>query len=137
MTQLLRLRDAYAPYPHFYLTTSETFSGDSAAGVRSYVVGEANRQQPLRLLRVLFNVVRVVLEERPSVVLSTGAAPGCLACLVARCIGARIVWVDSIANVERLSLSGRIVRPFADLVLTQWPEVAERHADVEFVGDLV
>jgi len=51
--------------------------------------------------------------------------------------GARVVWVDSIANVDHLSLSGRLVRPFADLTLTQWPALARKYKSVEYVGQVV
>jgi hypothetical protein len=49
----------------------------------------------------------------------------------------KVVWIDSIANVERLSLSGRIVRPFADLFLVQWPELAERYKGVRHDGAVI
>ncbi|MHC5007889.1 MAG: UDP-N-acetylglucosamine--LPS N-acetylglucosamine transferase, partial [Planctomycetota bacterium] len=39
-------------------------------------------------------------------------------------IGARTAWIDSMANVETLSLAGRKIRPWADLWLTQWPGLA-------------
>ncbi len=37
---------------------------------------------------------------------------------------ARTVWIDSIANIERLSLSGARARPVADVWLTQWAHLA-------------
>jgi hypothetical protein len=39
-------------------------------------------------------------------------------------LGARVVWVDSIANVEELSMSGAKAGSFVDLWLTQWPHLA-------------
>ena len=65
-----------------------------------------------------------MLRERPDVVVSTGAAPGYLALRCAKLLGARTVWIDSVANVEELSLSGRIASTKADLCLTQWPHLA-------------
>ena len=56
--------------------------------------------------------------------ISTGAAPGYFALRMGRWFRARTVWVDSIANVEELSLSGAKVRPYADLYLTQWEHLA-------------
>jgi hypothetical protein len=41
--------------------------------------------------------------------------------------------VDSIANAEELSLSGRKVRRFADLWLTQWPDLV-REGGPEYAG---
>jgi hypothetical protein len=34
------------------------------------------------------------------------------------------IWIDSIANVDEMSLTGRLVKPYADLWLTQWPHLA-------------
>ena len=47
-----------------------------------------------------------------------------LALVIGRILGARTIWLDSIANIEELSGSGRMVRRFADLWLTQWPHLA-------------
>lgn len=102
-----------------------------------YVIDESNRQRPTKALRALVSCIRIVRKERPGIVISTGAAVGCIACLVGKMYGARVVWVDSIANVKRLSLSGRLVRPFADLLLTQWPEVAQKYKSVEYAGHIL
>lgn len=88
-------------------------------------------------MSVLLRCMRIVFHERPQVVISTGAAPACLCCLLAKLLGAKIVWVDSITNVERLSLSGRIIRPVADLFLVQWPELAEKYRGVEYAGAII
>ena len=80
---------------------------------------------------------KIIKSERPSVVISTGAAPGILSCFWGKLLGAKVVWLDSIANTEKLSMSGRMVRPFADLVLTQWPDVAEKYKNVECVGAVI
>jgi hypothetical protein len=40
-------------------------------------------------------------------------------------MGARTIWLDSIANVDELSLSGQMAGRFADLWLTQWPHLTE------------
>jgi UDP-N-acetylglucosamine:LPS N-acetylglucosamine transferase len=75
---------------------------------------------------MIFQVLWVLIKERPDVVISTGAAPGLIALRLGKWMGARTVWLDSIANVEALSMSGRKALPFADLTLSQWPDVAAR-----------
>jgi hypothetical protein len=61
---------------------------------------------------------------RPDVVISTGAAPGFLALRLGRLLGARTIWVDSVANGEELSMSGKLAGRYADLWLTQWEHLA-------------
>jgi hypothetical protein len=37
------------------------------------------------------------------------------------------MWIDSIANAQQLSTSGKLAGKFADVWLTQWPSVAKDH----------
>jgi hypothetical protein len=62
---------------------------------------------------------------RPDVIVTTGAAPGYFAVRFGRLLGTRTVWVDSIANAEELSMSGRMAGKHASLWLTQWPHLAQ------------
>jgi hypothetical protein len=69
----------------------------------------------------------IVFKERPDVIISTGAAPGYIAIRLGKLFGARSIWVDSIANVEQLSMSGALAGGRADLWLTQWPHLAKEN----------
>jgi UDP-N-acetylglucosamine:LPS N-acetylglucosamine transferase len=121
--QLRRLAPAFEGHDVAYLTTDPGY-GSEVGVARFYVVNDANRWNKLAVLRCALRILRVVLRERPDVVVSTGAAPGYLAIRCARLLGARTVWIDSVANVEELSLSGRMASATADLCLTQWPHLA-------------
>jgi UDP-N-acetylglucosamine:LPS N-acetylglucosamine transferase len=121
--QLSRLKPAFAEHDVAYLTTDAGHRGE-VGGARFYVVPDASRWSKVALLRSAARVGWVVARERPDVVVSTGAAPGYLAVRFGRLLGARTAWVDSVANVEELSLSGRMASTKADLCLTQWPHLA-------------
>jgi len=122
--QLLRLRPAFASHDVAYLTTDAGHRQEVGAA-RFYSVIDANRREKLKLARSAAAIAWVLLRERPDVVISTGAAPGYLALRLARLVRARTVWVDSVANVEELSLSGKLASATADLCLTQWPHLAD------------
>ncbi len=91
---------------------------------RFFTVGDASRWNKLGLLVTALQILWILIRVRPRVVLSTGAAPGFLALFLGKCLGARTAWIDSLANAERLSLSGEKAGRFADLWLTQWPHLA-------------
>jgi UDP-N-acetylglucosamine:LPS N-acetylglucosamine transferase len=121
--QLRRLAPVFEGQDVAYLTTDPGHRSEVGAA-RFYAVKDANRSGKLALLRCALQILSVVVRERPTVVISTGAAPGYLAIRCARLMGARTVWIDSVANVEELSLSGRMASAIADLCLTQWPHLA-------------
>ena len=136
-SQLLKLADSWQSHEVFYVSTLKSVTEKLRKLGRFYITGECNREHPFRAVLVLANCIKIMMKERPDVIISTGAAPPCLLCLVGKLLGTKIVWIDSIANVERLSLSGRIIRPFADLILTQWPDLADNYQNVEYVGTVI
>jgi UDP-N-acetylglucosamine:LPS N-acetylglucosamine transferase len=130
--QLLRLLPAFEDCDVAYVTVSEAYRSQVGEG-RFYAVPDATRWNKLRLVWMGLKLTWIMLAERPDVVISTGAAPGFFAIRVGRWLGARTIWIDSIANVERLSMSGEKIGPHADLWLTQWPHLA-RDDGPHFVG---
>lgn len=129
--QLRRLAPAFEGQDVAYLTTDPGHRHE-VGDARFYAVNDANRGSKVALLRCTLRILWVVLRERPNVVVSTGAAPGYLAIRCARALKARTVWIDSVANVEELSLSGRMASETADLCLTQWPHLAD--GQVKYLG---
>lgn len=130
--QLLRLTPAFKGSELHLATTMAGAREQAMAVARAvgipepgfHLFTEANRWQKARLVKQAFQLLGLLLRVRPDVLVTTGAAPGYLAIRIGRLLGVRTVWIDSIANVEELSLSGRQVGPHAHLWLTQWPELA-------------
>jgi hypothetical protein len=91
---------------------------------RFHVVNDATRWNKFAIALMALRVLLVVLRERPDVIITTGAAPGYFALRFGRVLGAKTIWLDSIANVDELSMSGRMAGRYADLWLTQWPHLA-------------
>lgn len=120
--QLQRVMPAFRGAQLAFVATNR----DHAAEISSplYAVRDANAQTRFRMALMALQVLWVLLRVRPHVVISTGAAPGAVALMLGKFIGARTIWLDSIANAEELSWSGRWVRSWADLWLTQWPDLA-------------
>lgn len=133
--QLLRLRSAFTGSSVTYATVSECYRSD--VGDSDFrVIGDGNRWQKWKLLRSALSILWLLLRLHPNVVITTGAAPGYLACLFGKCLGARVIWVDSIANAQELSMSGRKAGCFVDLWLTQWPHL-ESATGPKYIGSVL
>ncbi|MBN1764012.1 MAG: hypothetical protein JW860_02040 [Sedimentisphaerales bacterium] len=140
MNQLLRLlnhAESWPSLPAFYITTMPELARKLEKKGPVYVVGECNRHHPLKALMILIRGFKIIFKERPDVVITTGSMPIAMVCIVSKLFGTKVVWIDSIANTERFSLSGRLMRHIADLFLTQWPELAEEYDKVEYAGAII
>lgn len=123
--QALRLRPAFRDFDVAFVSLHSDYA-ESVAGHRFYKVTDITRLNVGKLMILVPQLLRILARERPAVVVTTGSAPGLVCLSLAKTFtGARTIWIDSIANCERMSSSGRQARRFADLWLTQWPELAD------------
>jgi UDP-N-acetylglucosamine:LPS N-acetylglucosamine transferase len=121
--QLLRIKRAFEDCEVTFVTVHEAYRAQ-VPDHKFYRVNDANLRTKIELLKAACRLAWIVWNEKPDIVVSTGAAPGYLALRFGRMMGARTIWLDSIANVEQLSISGDRIGHWADLWLTQWPHLA-------------
>ncbi len=122
--QLRRVAPAFEGFDVVYVTVVDAYRSQ-VPGHRFHHVNDATRWNKLGLMLLALRMAWIVFLERPAVVISTGALPGYFAVLFGRWAGARTVWLDSMANVDEMSMSGAQVGRYADLWLTQWPHLAK------------
>ena len=134
--QLGRISEAFADSDTLYVTTT---AGETApSGDRPVAkIADGSRKEPFRLLLTGMQLAILMLRFRPDAVITTGAAPGYVALRLGKLRGCRTVWLDSIANAEEISMSGRLARPYADLWLTQWDKLASTTPGLEYWGQVL
>lgn len=120
---MLRLRPAFEGCEVIYATVREGYRED-VGQAEFRLIPDSNRWNKLALVRSAVAILLLLMRERPDVVITTGAAPGYFGVRLGKWLGARVIWVDSVANAEELSMSGVKSGGFVDLWLTQWPHLA-------------
>lgn len=91
-----------------------------------YLIDEISRSNLLYAPIVIQQIIKILVETKVDVVLSTGALPGLVAIICGRIFSKKTIWVDSIANSRKVSLSGRIAEYIAHHTFTQW-EIGRAH----------
>lgn len=134
--QLMLLRPGLEGHRVTYITTLPGLAEEFGA-LPARRVPDCNADTPLRALACLFATGRHILCLRPQTVITTGALPGVIALFWGRIVGARTLWIDSVANTETLSSSGRLARRIAHSTLSQWPVVAAAEDGVEYHGSIL
>ena len=133
--ELLRIVPAFRDASLHYITVRRDYRKDIQSGVL-HVVRDATQWNPIGAAILAVQVLYLVARIRPDIVVSTGAAPGYFALRFGKLFGARTIWIDSLANVERLSKAGLLAGRYADLWLTQWPDLA-RPGGPDYAGQVI
>lgn len=126
--QLLRLRPGFAGHSVHFASVHPDMASE-VIGQPYYSFRDVSRADWWRVPLTLFDLIIILMRVRPQVIVTTGALPPLIALALVKPFGVRTLWVDSIANSETLSGSGRLARRIAGTTITQWPQLAEPGVD--------
>lgn len=123
--QLNKICDGLTHHQIVYAVPLGTFKSNKTSDKKIHNISDLSASNKLTLIKSGLEFLFILLKERPDIVLSTGAAPGVVAVMLAKYMGIKTIWVDSIANVQKLSRSGNMVKHKVDTFLTQWEHLSD------------
>jgi UDP-N-acetylglucosamine:LPS N-acetylglucosamine transferase len=135
--QLVTIKNAFSGFDAVYANTIPGLA--EKAGIENfYLIHDCNRRNVFGAVHCFLDAVKIVSTEKPKLVLSTGALPGLIFLLVAKIRGISCIWVDSVANAEKLSMSGHVASYFCDACISQWDHVAKKSGRrVSYIGSVL
>lgn len=131
-----QLASVYEEYDHFYFTFSGGVAEKLKKTARVRDIPNIVRHNPLSWVVGAILSAHAVLVERPDVVITTGAGIVVFFCVFAKLFGAKLIFIESMARVERPTLTARFLYPFTDLFVVQWPQLLRFFRRAKFVGRL-
>jgi UDP-N-acetylglucosamine transferase subunit ALG13 len=134
--QLLDLTPVWSGFDHFFVT-EDTALGRSLSGrvhfVPHFALGQGRLGKPGRMLlgavQNFFQAARIILAERPDILITTGAGSMVFVVVWARLTGARVILIETFARFRRLSAFARSAGRLAQERIVQsaqlraeWPD---------------
>lgn len=139
LTELLALLahdDLWPAPPRHLITTTLPKPGSLGSWETVTAIGECDRRTWFEWPRVLWRAWNAAHRSHPDVFVTTGSMPMLFVAASVKLRGGKVIWIDSIARMERLSVSANVASYFVDLCLTQSPEVAETHPRAVYAGEV-
>ncbi|MCG8333033.1 MAG: hypothetical protein MJE63_00845 [Proteobacteria bacterium] len=123
--QLIRLLPAFTEKELVLISTFDEKPVLDCQSLEYLSVCDASRWSKFKMLKQLIQVFYLVIIHRPRFILTTGASIGVWAIVFGKMIGAKTIWLDSIANYRDISMSGKLVKRISDIHLTQWKHLTD------------
>ena len=137
LVELLELASAYDRESRHWVTFDKLDAHVLLAGESVVYAYSPTNRHIGNLIRNCFLAFRLLAQLRPDAVITTGAGVGVPFIYAARLLGIKAIYVESLARIERLSLSGRLVYPMTSHFFVQWPELADRYRKCRYEGAIV
>ena len=102
-----------------------------------YLMPQVNRKELKSLIQyvgIFFTTLKILLKEKPDVVLSTGAMVAFPALLLGKLLGKKIIFIECMFNVDEPTLTGKLAYRFADLFIVQWEEMLQVYPNAVLGG---
>jgi UDP-N-acetylglucosamine:LPS N-acetylglucosamine transferase len=137
LAQLLALRTWWGDRPRVWVTFPTADAKSQLKGERvTWAYYPTTRNLP-NLVRNTWLAVRLLRKEKPSVVVSTGAAVAVPFFVLCWLRGIPTVYLEVYDRIDSPTLTGRLVRPFTRLFLVQWEEQRKYYPGSVVVGPLL
>lgn len=149
-TELIRIVQNLEPTkyePRLYIVAENDFSSEvkihkaeKSEINKTYVICKIPRSRNVNqsyfssvfsTLHATLYTVPVVYNFKPNIILCNGPGtciPVCVVAFILRCffiVDCRIIFIESICRVRTMSLTGKILQLFADLIVVQWPQLRD------------
>ena len=136
--ELMSIKAIADEHDTVYITEDGGQARDSAL-TNMYRLPQINRRQKdflWRFLKLMLAAGKIMLREKPDVIITTGALIVFPFCLYAKLMGTKVIYIETFARVNDRSLTGRLVYPLADLFLVQWESLLELYPKAKYVGGI-
>ena len=133
--QLLRIARPMEEHYEIVYVSTHPKCATMVEGQKFFQTTDFSRSDAWKLIPSFFRAIITIRQEKPDAIITTGAAPGLVFLLAGKLLGRKTIWIDSIANTERLSASGRIASWFASRSYTQWEDLAT--GKIQYAGNVL
>lgn len=127
LEEISRLVEIEEKYDNLLVTEKGGFD-ELHFGKKVIHVHQINRKEilfPFKFIGLIFKAFKILLKEKPTVLISTGALATVPFCMVGKLLRKRIIYIESFARVDTPSLTGKIMYKLklANLFVVQWEDM--------------
>ncbi|HLU82934.1 MAG TPA: hypothetical protein VKZ43_05985 [Trueperaceae bacterium] len=137
LTHLLALNDWWEQHDRFWVTFDKPDARAVLEAERTYWCHFPTNRNLRNLLRNTLLAWRVLRQERPDVIVSSGAAVAVPFFYIGKLLGCATVYLEVYDRIEHPTLTARLVQPVTDRMLVQWEEQLTLYRRTELVGELL
>lgn len=135
LSEMLQLKDMFNRYD-YHIITEKTKSNLSlkekySNKVNYLIYGTKDHPltYPSKLLANCFKSLYFYFRIHPDYIITTGAHTAGPMCLIGKIFGSKVIYIETFANINTKTITGRLLYPFADMFIVQWHSMKKHYKD--------
>lgn len=133
LSEMMRLKGMFSRYD-YHIVTEKTKSNlslksDYKDHISFLIYGTKDHlfSYVFKLTYNCFKSFFLYLRIHPDYVITTGAHTAGPMCLIAKIFGSKIIYIETFANIDTKTITGKMLYPVSDLFIVQWSKMKKHY----------
>lgn len=142
LDELMQLSPLFEKY-NYYIITEKDKSNKSLKekyGKKLYFLPYGTRSKIFeyifKYLYLCIKTIYLYFKIRPKVIVTTGTHTAGPMCILGKICGSKIIYIETFANINKKTATGRLIYPIADLFIVQWEEMLKVYPKAVYGGSI-
>ena len=122
LTHLHMLKDFWKDKDRFWVTFDKEDARSILENEKVIPCYYPTNRNIKNLIKNTFLAIRVLLKEKPDLIISSGAAVAVPFFYIGKILGAKLVYIEVFDRIDKPTVTGKLVYPIADKFIVQWEE---------------
>ena len=122
LTHLYMLKDFWKDKDRFWVTFDKEDARSILKNEKVISCYYPTNRNIKNLIKNTFLAIRILLKEKPDLIISSGAAVAVPFFYIGKILGAKLVYIEVFDRIDKPTVTGKLVYPIADKFIVQWEE---------------
>jgi len=142
LNELMQLRPLFDKYNYHIITERDKSTEnlkekyDKKISYLKYGSRKKIITYPFIFLFNCFKSLYYYIKIRPKYIVTTGTHTAVPMCYLGKLFGSKIIFIETFANIDTKTLSGKLVYPIANLFIVQWEEMTKLYPKAVYGGSI-
>ncbi len=142
LSELLQLEPLFKKYDYHIITekdeTNESLKEKYKEKISFLPYGTRSKlfQYIFKYTILCFKSVYYYFKIRPKVIITTGTHTAGPMCILGKVFGSKIIYIETFANRNKKTATGKLIYPIADLFIVQWEEMLKLYPKAVYGGSI-
>ena len=123
LTHLYMLKPIWEDKDRFWVTFDKEDAKSLLQNEKMYPCYYPTNRNIKNLIKNTFLAVKVLLKEKPDLMISSGAAVAIPFFYIGKLMGAKLIYIEVFDRVDAPTITGKLIYPIADEFIVQWEEM--------------
>lgn len=142
LSELMQLSPLFEKYDYHIITEKDKANENlkEKYGNKLYFLPYGTRAKIFTyIFKYIYLCIKTIyyyFKIRPKVIITTGTHTAGPMCILGKIFRSKVIYIETFANMNKKTATGRLIYPIADLFIVQWEEMLEIYPKAVYGGSI-